>query len=64
MKEMQEMQVRSLGAEDLLEEEMQPSLVVLPGKSHGQRRVEGCSPRGYKDLHMTEYAHIIYIQNM
>ena len=33
------MQVQSLGWEDLLEEEMQPTPVFLPGKSHGQRRL-------------------------
>ena len=33
----QEIQVRSLGREDPLEEEMQPTPVFLPGKSHGQR---------------------------
>ena len=32
----QEMQVRSLGCEDSLEEEMEPTLVLLPVKSHGQ----------------------------
>ena len=32
---MQELQVRSLGQEDPLEEGMASSLVFLPGKSHG-----------------------------
>ena len=36
---MQERQVRSLGQEDLLEEEMATHSVFLPGKSHGQRRL-------------------------
>ena len=35
---MQEMQVRFLDGEDPLEKEMQPTPVLLPGKSHGQRR--------------------------
>ena len=26
---------------------------VLPGESHGQRSLEGYSPRGHKDLYMT-----------
>ena len=30
------MQVQSLGYEDSLEEEMEPTLVLLPVKSHGQ----------------------------
>ena len=33
---MQEMQVRFLDGEDPLEKEMQPTPVLLPGKSHGQ----------------------------
>ena len=37
----QETQVRSLGQEDLLEKEWQPTPVFLPGESHGQRRLEG-----------------------
>ena len=28
--------------------------VLLPGKSHGQRSLVGCSPRGHKELDMTE----------
>jgi len=31
----------------------QPTLVYLPGKSHGQRSWVGYSPRGYKELDMT-----------
>ena len=34
---MQETQVRSLGREDPLEKGMAPTLVFLPGESHGQR---------------------------
>ena len=30
----------------------QPSLVFLPGKSHGQRNLEGYSPQGCKELDM------------
>ena len=37
MQETQEMQVQSLGQEDLLEEVLQPTPVLLPGESHGQR---------------------------
>jgi len=28
--------------------------VFLPGESHGQRSLEGYSPRGHKELDMTE----------
>ena len=38
MQETQEMQVRSLGLEDPLEEEMATHSSILPGKSHGQRK--------------------------
>ena len=38
---MQETWVQSLGREDLLEKEMQPTPVFLPGKSHGQRSLVG-----------------------
>ena len=43
---MQETQVQSLGWEDPLEKEMQPTPVLLPGKSHGWRSLVGCSPWG------------------
>ena len=35
----------------------QPIPVLLPGKSHGRRSLEGCSPWGCKDLDMTERLH-------
>ena len=41
---MRETRVQSLGGEDPLEEEMQPTPVFLPGKSHGQRNLAGYSP--------------------
>ena len=31
-----------------------PSLVLLPGKSHGRRSLVGCSPWGREELDMTE----------
>ena len=31
----------------------QPTPVLLPGKSHGQRSLVGCSPRGHKEWNMT-----------
>ena len=32
----------------------QPSLVFLPGKSHGQRTLVGYNPWGHKELDMTK----------
>ena len=45
---MQELWVRSLGREDPLEEGRQPTLVLLPGESHGQRSLAGYSSWGLK----------------
>ena len=47
------MQVRSLGQEDPLEKQMATALIFLPGKSHGQRNLEGYRPRGCKESGMT-----------
>ena len=41
---MQEPGDQSLGWEDPLEEGKQPTLVFLPGKSHGQRILVGDNP--------------------
>ena len=35
----------------------QPTPVLLPGKSHGQRSLLGCSPWGHEELDMTERLH-------
>ena len=35
----------------------EPTLVFLPGKSHGQRSLEGYSPWGHKESDMTEATH-------
>ena len=35
----------------------QPTLVFLPGESHGLRSLVGYSPRGRKELDMTEPLH-------
>ena len=43
------MQVQSLGLEDPLEKEMEPTPVFLLGKSHGQRSLAGYGPWGHKD---------------
>ena len=35
----------------------QPTPVLLPGKSHGRRRLVGCSPWGHEESDMTERLH-------
>ena len=40
---MRENKIQSLGWEDPLEKEMQPTPVFLPGESHGWRSLAGCS---------------------
>ena len=35
----------------------QPTLLLLPGKSHVQRSLVGCSPWGHEELDMTEQLH-------
>ena len=35
----------------------QPTLVLLPGKSHGRRSLVGCSPWGHEESDMTECLH-------
>ena len=54
---MQETWVPSLGQEDPLERKWQSTPVLLPGKSHGQRRLVGYSPWGRKELDTTERLH-------
>ena len=55
MQETQEIRVQSLGWEDPLEKEMQPTPVSLPGESHGQRNLVGYSPWGRKEWDTTEH---------
>ena len=40
---------------DLQRRQWHPTPVLLPGKSHGQRSLVGCSPWGRKELDMTEW---------
>ena len=47
---MQETQVQSPGREDPLEKKMATTPVFLPGKSHGQRGLEGYNPWGRKRI--------------
>ena len=52
---MQATWVQSLGGEDPLgERKWLPTPVFLPGESHEQRRLAGCSPWGRKELETTE----------
>ena len=44
MLEMQETRVLSLSQEKPLEERMATTPILLPGESHGQRSLVGCSP--------------------
>ena len=39
----------TLGREDPLQKEWQPTPVFLPGESHGQRSLVGYSPRGHRE---------------
>ena len=40
--------------EALQRRQWHPTPVILPGKSHGRRRLVGCSPWGLEELDMTE----------
>ena len=44
-----------------LEEKWQPSPGLLPGESHGQRSLTGCSPWGHKESDMTERLSIAHL---
>ena len=59
----QENWFRSLGKEDPLGKEMSTTPVSLPGKSHGQRRLVGCSPWCRKELGMTEQLTLYLLPN-
>ena len=50
----QETWVWSLSREDPQRRKWQPTAVFLPGESHGQRNVVGCSPWGCKESDITE----------
>ena len=39
------------------EKAMHPTPVLLPGESHGQRSLVGCSPWGHSESHTTERLH-------
>ena len=48
MQETQETQVRSLGQEDPLEQEMATHSSILAWETHGQRSLVGYSPWGHR----------------
>ena len=54
---MQETQVRSLGREDPLENEMATHSSILAWKAHGQRSPVGYSPWGLNEYDMMERLH-------
>ena len=61
---MQESWGQSLGWEDALRREWQPTLGFLPKESHGERSLVGYSPWGCRESDMTErltHTHIIII---
>ena len=51
---MWETRVQSLGWQDPLEKGMETHSSILPGESHGQRSLAGCSPWGGKESDKTE----------
>ena len=57
---MQETRVRSLGWENPLEKEWQPTPVLFPGKSHEWRSMVGYSPWGCKESDTTERLHLVF----
>ena len=54
---LQETQVRSLVGKIIWRRKWQPTPVLLPGKSHGQRSMVGHSPWGCKESDTTERLH-------
>ena len=54
MQETKEMWVWSLGWEDPLMKEWQPTPVFLPGEPQGQSSMVGCSPKSRKEFNTTE----------
>ena len=58
---MQETQVQSLGREDSLRREQQPTPGFLPAEFLGQKILKGCSPWGLKESDVTKRPRI---QNM
>ena len=57
MQEKKEMQGQSLDREGPLERKWQPTPVFLPGKSQGQRSLEGYIQWSHKELDMAAQIH-------
>ena len=53
---MQEIRIRHWVRKIPWKRKWQPILVILPGKSHGQRSLQGYSPWGHKKSDKTEWA--------
>ena len=60
---MREARVQSLIREDPRRRKWQSTLVLLPGKSHGQRSLVGYSPWGRKESDTTEQLHFTSVQS-
>ena len=58
--EMRETRVQSLNWKDPWRRKQQPTLVLLPGKSHRRRSLVGYSPCGCKESDMTERLHFYF----
>ena len=56
---MRETQFRSLGQENVLEQERQPTSVCLSGEFCGQRSLAGHSPWGHKESDTTNKVLVI-----
>ena len=63
MQEVQETQFQSLDWEDPLEKEMQPTPVILPETSHGQRSLVGYSSKGKKESSADDYVNEFIAHN-
>ena len=61
MQKPQEMQVWSLGQENLLEEGIATPATLLPGKSHGHRGLAGYSPRDRRVGHAPTVCQALYL---
>ena len=56
-RELQQLQFCHIESQIFLRRKWQTTPVFLPGESHGQRSLVGYSPRGRKELDMTERLH-------
>ena len=61
---MQETQVHPWVGKILWRRKWQPTPVLLPGKSHGQWSMVDYSPRGRKELDMTERLHFHFTSKL